>query len=92
MHAETRSLVMKVKGQLELHLMREINGNKKGLYKCTNDRRKTRENVGLLLNGAGALVSQDMEKAEMLNAFFTLVFAVKISLQHSQALATREKG
>lgn len=47
MHAETHSLVVKVKGQLELHLMRDINGNKKGFCKCINDRRKTRENEGL---------------------------------------------
>ena len=34
----------------------------------------TRENVGLLLNEMGALVTEDTEKAELVNAFFASVF------------------
>ena len=50
-----------------------------------------RENVGPLLNGAGALVTQDMEKAEVLNAAFASVFTGKTGLQESQAPETRGK-
>ncbi|KAK4824554.1 LOW QUALITY PROTEIN: hypothetical protein QYF61_016158 [Mycteria americana] len=44
-----------------------------------------------LLNEAGDLVTKDMEKVEVLNAFFTLVFTDKIGLQESQVLETRGK-
>ena len=46
----------------------------------------------LLLNEAGALVTQDMERVEVPNAFFTSVFASKTGLQESQALETRGKS
>lgn len=44
-----------------------------------------RENVGLLLTGAGDLVTNDMEDTKILTAFFTSVFTGKICLQESQA-------
>ncbi|GAB0209103.1 mitochondrial enolase superfamily member 1 [Grus japonensis] len=44
--------------------VRDVKDNKKGFYKYIGDKRKTRENVGLLLNEMGNLVTQDMEKAE----------------------------
>lgn len=40
--------------------------------------------MGLLLNGAGALVTKDVEKAKVLNVFFILVFIGKASLQELQ--------
>lgn len=46
-------------------------------------KRKTRENVVPLLNGAGTLVMEDTEKAEILNMYFTSVFNVKASPQES---------
>ncbi|KAK4811992.1 hypothetical protein QYF61_022988 [Mycteria americana] len=49
---------------LELDLARDVKDNKKGFFKYIGDKRKARENVGLLLNKAGDLVTQDMEKAE----------------------------
>jgi len=54
-------------------------------------KQQARGNVGLLLNGAGASVTQDIKKAEVLNAFFTSDFSSKTSLQESQVLETREK-
>jgi len=53
-----------------LNLARDVKGNKKGFHKHLKGKRKSRENVGLLLNVARELVTQDMEKAEVLNAAF----------------------
>ena len=77
---------------MELNLARDVKDNKKGFCKYIGDKRKTRENVGPLLNEAGDLVTQDMEKAEVLNAFFASVFTSKTGLQESLAPETRGKG
>jgi len=53
-------------------------------------KRKARNNVGLLLNEAGVLVTEDAEKAELLNAFFSSVFSAKTGPQESQAPEVRE--
>lgn len=39
--------------------MRSVKGDKKGFCKYVNSRRKTRGNMGLLLNGARDLVTKD---------------------------------
>ncbi|KAK4806988.1 hypothetical protein QYF61_000317 [Mycteria americana] len=78
--------VRKAKADLELNQARDVKGNKKGFYKHI---RRNRENVGPLLNGAGDLVTQDMEKTEVLNAFFAPIVASKTSLQKVQAPETR---
>lgn len=41
------------KASLELNLVRDTKGNKKCFYRYRSSKRKTRENVGMLLNGAG---------------------------------------
>ncbi|GAB0206869.1 mitochondrial enolase superfamily member 1 [Grus japonensis] len=84
--------VRKGKAQMELNLARDVKDNKKGFYKYISDKRKARENVGLLLNGAGALVTQDMEKSEVLNAAFASVYSSKTGLQESQVPETKAKG
>jgi len=52
----------------------------------------TRDNVGPLLNEVGVLVTEDAEKAELLNAFFAAVFSAKAGPQESQALEVREEA
>ncbi|KAK4824189.1 LOW QUALITY PROTEIN: hypothetical protein QYF61_012005 [Mycteria americana] len=54
--------------------LKDVKGIKKGFSKYISSKRKTREYVGLLLNGAGELVTKDMQKAKALNAFFASVF------------------
>jgi len=48
--------------------------------------------VGLLLNEVGALVPENAEKAELLNAFFASVFRAQAGPQESQALEVREEA
>lgn len=57
------------KACLELSLAREVKNNKKGFFKYVSGKRKTRENVGLLLNEVDAMLLEDTEKAEILNTF-----------------------
>ncbi|PKU47794.1 rna-directed dna polymerase from mobile element jockey-like [Limosa lapponica baueri] len=76
----------KAEANLELNLARDVKYNKKGLFKYIHSKRKTRENVGLLLNEAGALVMEDTEKAELLNAAFASVFTAEANPQESQTL------
>ncbi|PKU36659.1 rna-directed dna polymerase from mobile element jockey-like [Limosa lapponica baueri] len=54
-------------------------------------KRKMRENVGLLFNEMGAMVTEDAEKAELLNAFFASVFTDQASPQESQTSEVTEK-
>lgn len=42
--------------------------------------------MGPLLNGARAVVTQDVEKAEVVRAIFTSVFTSKTGLQKSRGL------
>ena len=86
-----RDVTRKAKVHLELNLARDVKDNKKGFFKYISRKRKTRENVGLLLNEVGALVTKDTEKAELLNAFFASVFTAKASPQVSQTLEAREE-
>ncbi|GAB0187214.1 mitochondrial enolase superfamily member 1 [Grus japonensis] len=81
----------KTKAYLELNLARDVKDNKKGFFKYISSKRKTRENVDRLLNDVGALVTEDTEKAELLNAAFASVFTAKASPQESQTLEVREK-
>ena len=54
------------------------------------DRRQTRKNVGPLREETGDLVTQDVEKAEVLNDFFASVFNSKYSSYSAQD--TEDKG
>ena len=78
-----RDATRKANAHLEMKLAKDIKGKRKVLFcfvlKYVNSKRKTRDNVGPLLNEGVVLVTRDAEKAEILNAFFALVFASKAS-------------
>ncbi|KFV20372.1 hypothetical protein N340_07678, partial [Tauraco erythrolophus] len=70
----TRDQVRKAKALIELNLARDIKGNKKSFYRFVGDKRRTSKNVGPLWKEMGDLDTWDMEKAEVLNFFFSSVF------------------
>jgi len=78
--------------QVELKLARDVKNNKKGFFNYISSKRKTRDNVGPLLNEVGVIVTEDVEKAELLNAAFASVLSSKAGPQESQALEVREEG
>ncbi|GAB0203750.1 hypothetical protein GRJ2_002840600 [Grus japonensis] len=85
-----RAQVRKAKAQIELNLARDVKDKKKSFYRYVSDKRRTRENVGPLRNETGDLVTQDREKAEVLNDFFASVFTSKCSSHTAQV--TEGKG
>ena len=54
--------------------MRGVKDDRKGFFKYIADKTNSRGNVGPLTNKVGALVTENKEKAELLNAFFVLVY------------------
>ncbi|PKU36831.1 rna-directed dna polymerase from mobile element jockey-like [Limosa lapponica baueri] len=86
-----RDETRKAKASLELNVARSVKVNKKGFFNYIGSKRTTRENVGLLLNEMGAMVTEDAEKVELLNAFFASAFTAQASLQESHTLEVTEK-
>ncbi|GAB0178119.1 mitochondrial enolase superfamily member 1 [Grus japonensis] len=85
-----RDQVRKAKALIEISLARDVKDNKKSFYRYVSDKRRTRENVGPLRNETGDLVTQDMEKAEVLNDFFASVFTGKCLSHTAQVTEGRD--
>lgn len=80
----------KSQSHLEFTLARNVNSNKKSFHKYIRGNRKTNENVHLLLKGAGVLVMQGMDNAELLNVFFTSAFDKKEEIQESSETSGKD--
>ncbi|GAB0192528.1 mitochondrial enolase superfamily member 1 [Grus japonensis] len=85
-----RERVRIAKALTEISLARDVKDNKKSFYRYVSDKRRMRENVGPLQNEMGELVTQDMEKAEVLNDFFASVFTGKCSSHTAQVAEGRD--
>ncbi|GAB0176516.1 mitochondrial enolase superfamily member 1 [Grus japonensis] len=85
-----RDQVRKAKALTEISLARDVKDNKKSFYRYVSEKRRTRENVGPLRNETGDLVTQDMEKAEVLNDFFASVFTGKYLSHTAQVTEGRD--
>jgi len=87
-----RDATRKAKAHLELKLAKDVKNNKKGFFKYISSKRKARDYVAPLLNEVGVLVTEDAEKAELLNATFVSVFSAKAGPQESQVPEVREEA
>ncbi|GAB0202606.1 mitochondrial enolase superfamily member 1 [Grus japonensis] len=88
---ECRDATWKAKAHLELNVARDVKDKKNGFFKYISSKRKTRENVGPLLNEVGALAMEDTEKGKLLNAAFASVFTAKVGPQETQTLEVGKK-
>ncbi|CAM4544601.1 unnamed protein product [Caretta caretta] len=87
-----RSEIRKAKSHLELQLARDVKSNKKGFFRYVSNKKKVKESVGPLLNDGGNLVTEDVEKANVFNAFFASVFTNKVSSQNTALGSTAWGG
>ncbi|GAB0209165.1 mitochondrial enolase superfamily member 1 [Grus japonensis] len=69
-HIGNREKTRKAKARLELKLASVVSDNKKGFFKYVNSKRRSKENIGLILVEDGHLTNRDEEKAETFNDFF----------------------
>ena len=69
-----REEVRKAKAQPELRLATAVKENKKSFYKCINGKRRTKDNFCPLIDAVENVTTEDKEKAEVLNTFFTSTF------------------
>ena len=76
-----RDAFRKAKAQLKLKLARDIKNYKKGFFRYVSNKQTWKENIGLLLNRRGDVITNNAEKAEVLNTFFTSVFISTVGPQ-----------
>ncbi|KAK4825063.1 hypothetical protein QYF61_023067 [Mycteria americana] len=74
-----REKIRRAKAQLELNLATALKDNNKYFYKYISNKRRAQENLHLLLDAGGNVVTKDEEKDKILNAFFASVFNSKTS-------------
>ena len=74
-----REKIRRVKAQLELHLATAVKDNKKCFYKYIINKRRAKENLSPLLDVGRNIVTNNEEKAEVLNATFASVFNSRTS-------------
>lgn len=71
----------------ENHLIK--NGNLGSFYKFVNSKTSVRTGIPPLMNTTGAIISDDFEKAELLNTFFASVFTKDDGILPSNACAAQ---
>lgn len=72
-----RKKIREVKGHLELNLTTSVKDDKKCFYKHINNKRRAKEHLHSLLGVWGNIVTEDEEKAEVLNTVFASVLNSK---------------
>lgn len=86
-----REATRKAKASLEFNLARAGKDNRKGFFEYTADKTNSRGRVGPLMNEVGALVTEDTEKAELLNAFTVSVCSAGGCPEEPRSALLRQK-
>ena len=76
-----REATRKARASLELNLASGVKDNRKGFFKYTADKTNTRGSVGSLMSEVGTLMTEDTEKADLLNAFLVSVVLLEAVLR-----------
>lgn len=85
-HSVYRNSVRKVKAHLQVDLGRDRKGNLKDFYRSIDSKKEIRGKDGLTVNEAVDLMTKDVEKDEISNAFLISVnFTAKICSEELQA-------
>lgn len=63
-----------------MKLARDVKDRRKDFHNYTGSKSRAEENVGLVLNGGGDLMTQGMEEAEKLKVFLLLFSLVRSAL------------
>ena len=74
---ELRKLTRKLRSDFEKQLLSEVKSNPKSFWRYANSRLKTKKGIDDLQDNMGVLVSDDSQKAQLLNDFFSSVFTVE---------------
>lgn len=69
-----RDVIRKAKALTEIILVRDAKDNKKGFFRYFSCKRKTKESILPLTNKDRKLITEDVEKSEVLNKYFASVF------------------
>ncbi|RMC22221.1 hypothetical protein DUI87_00532 [Hirundo rustica rustica] len=75
----------------ELNAARDVEGNKKTFYRCVDDKRMAGKNVSFPWKETGDLAIQDMEKVEVLHAYFVSIFTSKVSSHTTQVTGGKDR-
>jgi len=76
-----REATRKARASLELNLASGVKDNRKGFFKYTADKTNTTGSVGSLMSEVGTLMTEDTEKADLLNAFLVSVVLLEAVLR-----------
>lgn len=88
-----RDATRKSRALLEINMAKKVKANKEGFFVYVKKSPlKNRGKVVLVLNEVGKMVTENSEKADLLNAFFDSDFTSKTRYQESQKFEIRKQN
>ena len=84
--------IRRAKAENELRLARDTKSNKKAFFRYVSSKRQTKDIVAQLCNGDGKMITEDKEKAEVLNSNFSSEFSHKTEYELTNKLGVQVGG